>query len=356
MPKAVTRFRHVGRAKRTITEIAVIVAVAILGTHLTFISHAASPATSVEAVAGALTGGATIVSDPSASGGKAVQFRRVVNIVNVPSGEAMPTGNLPGFRQIYSTDFSQYNVPLGSFSNCSATTLSCSGLSSYGGIQNYITDYPDGWPDTEGNNDPSSPGACYYYPSETLSVTGGLLNMFIHTDSDNRCVTAVPEPILPTADQVTPGSNAQLYGEYSVRMRSDAIPGYLAAFLLWPADQNWPHDGEIDFPNSELTGNAGAYMHHEGGTSGGDQDAYSSNTTYANWHTYTIIWTPSYVKFEIDGTVIGDSTVPAEIPNTPMYWVLQTEGDISTSKPSASTKGNLQIAWATIYAYDPSVK
>ena len=218
-----------------------------------------------------------------------------------------------------------------------------------------MTDYPNGWPDTEGDNDPSSPGACYYYPSETLSVTGGLLNMHIHTDSDNRCVTAVPEPILPKADQSSPNSNAQLYGEYSVRMRSDAVPGYLVAFLLWPANQNWPHDGEIDFPNSELTGTVSAFMHHEGGTSGGDQDAYSSNTTYAGWHTYTTIWTPTYVKFEIDGTVIGDSTNRSEIPDTPMYWVLQTEGDISATKPSASAAGNLQVAWATVYAYDPSV-
>jgi hypothetical protein len=271
-----------------------------------------------------------------------------------PSGETMPVGNIPDFRQIYATNFNSFgSVPVGAFSGCDAATP-CSGLTKYSALKNVISDYPDGWGDTEYDNDTSSPGACYYYPSETLSVASGVLNMFIHTDSSNRCVTSVPEPLLPTADQSPAGENSQLYGEYSVRMRSDSVPGYLVAFLLWPADQKWPQDGEIDFPNSELTGTVTAFMHHEGGTSGGDQDIYSSKITYSGWHTYTTIWTPSSVKFEIDGTVIGTSTVVSEIPDTPMYWVFQTEGDISTSKPSASAEGNLQIAWATVYAYDPS--
>ena len=39
----------------------------------------------------------------------------------------------------------------------------------------------------------------------------------------------------------------QLYGRYEVRFRSDEIPGYKLAFLLWPDTNNWA-EGEIDFP------------------------------------------------------------------------------------------------------------
>jgi len=173
------------------------------------------------------------------------------------------------------------------------------------------------------------------------------MNMYIHTASNGTCMTAVPSPLIPNGSS----SNGQLYGMYSVRMKSDPVPGYKTAFLLWPDSENWPQDGEIDFPEGSLDSTVGAYMHHQGATSGSQQDGYSSSTTYTSWHTYTIEWTPSSLKFLIDGQVIGDST--ANIPDTPMHWVLQTESEIGGSKPAASASGNLQIAWVSVWSYDP---
>jgi Glycosyl hydrolases family 16 len=257
-----------------------------------------------------------------------------------PSGQTVPVGNLPGWTQVFYDDFQGESVSTGQFSGCSSSDNTCSNLPA--STQAKWWDYPDGWADTS--------GTCDYEPSQTLSISGGMLNMFIHTSSSGACMAAAPIAKLPDA---VDSSNGQLYGMYSVRMRSDPVPGYLAAFLLWPDSGIWPQDGEIDFPNGELDGTVGAFLHHQGGTSGSDQDAYITNTTFTNWHTYTLEWTPNYVKFLIDGQVIGDSTNQSVIPDTPMHWVMQTESDLSGAKPAASAQGNLQIAWAAVWSYNP---
>ena len=43
----------------------------------------------------------------------------------------------------------------------------------------------------------------------------------------------------------------QAFGRFSVRFRSDPLPGYKAAWLLWPESDNW-NEGEIDFPEGGL--------------------------------------------------------------------------------------------------------
>jgi beta-glucanase (GH16 family) len=176
--------------------------------------------------------------------------------------------------------------------------------------------------------------------------------MFIHTAADGTCMTAVPEPKLPHPADI---NNGQLYGMYSVRMKSDPVPGYKTAFMLWPDSNVWPQDGEIDFPEGSLDGSPSAFMHHRGATSGSEQDAYRTDIGYAAWHTYTIEWTPQHVEFLVDGKVIGDSTDASDIPDTPMHWLLQAESDLNSPKPAASAQGHLEIAWVAIWSYDPSI-
>ncbi len=257
-----------------------------------------------------------------------------------PSGQSVPIGNLSGWKQVFYDDFQGTSVSVGQFANCVAATETCSSLPS--AMQSKWWDYPDGWLDTTKN--------CEYEPSQTLSVSGGILNMFIHTSSSGTCMTAAPVAKLPNGDS----SNGQLYGMYSVRMRSDPVTGYLAAFLLWPDSENWPQDGEIDFPDGSLTGGAGGFLHVQGGTTGSDQVPFVSDTSFADWHTYTLEWTPSHVKFLIDGQLLGEVTNASEIPDTPMHWVMQTESNLGAGKPSASVQGNLQIAWVAVWAYNPA--
>jgi hypothetical protein len=237
-----------------------------------------------------------------------------------PSGEAMPLGDLPGWHQIFTDDFTT-DVPLGSFPNAVSDTWRA---------------YPDGTQDTSKNGT--------YEPDQVASVQNGLLNVHLHTANGTHMVAALL-PKLPGA----PGKNGGLlYGRYAIRFKADPMPGYKVAWLLWPDSGNWPYDGEIDFPEGNLDSTISAFMHHMDGTSKSDQDAYPTNAQYTSWHTAVIEWLPTRVTFILDGQVIGNST--ARIPNTPMHWVIQTETALDGVAPSDSVAGNVQIDWVAAYS------
>jgi hypothetical protein len=235
-----------------------------------------------------------------------------------PSGQKMPLGNLPGWQQIFTEDFTT-DVPLGDFPG-----------SVYG---NEFSVYPNGTPDTAGQQGAPS----RYDPSQVVSVKDGLLNLYLHTTHGTPMAAA----ILPDL----PGNHR--YGKYTIRFRSQSLAGFKTAWLLWPDSENWPQDGEIDFPEGDLSGPISGFVHHQNATSGDDQDVFNTHTLYTSWHTASIEWRPNSVKFILDGKVVGTST--DRIPDTPMHWVIQTESCFDFC-PSASTSGNLQIAWITAYS------
>jgi hypothetical protein len=235
----------------------------------------------------------------------------------------MPVGDLPGWHQIFADDFTT-DIPVGSFPS-----------PVYGGRW---AGYGDGTRDTTGHGE--------YYPSRVLSVSNGVLNMYLHSENGIHMVAA-PSPIL------FPGQpfKGQLYGRYTVRFRADAVPGYKTAWLLWPDSENWPADGEVDFPEASLNSAIGGAVHRQGSTSGQTQDVYTTGATYTSWHTATVEWTPSAVTFYLDGQVIGQTT--SNVPNTPMHWVLQTETSTYGVVPTDTAAGNVQIDWVAVYSYQP---
>lgn len=238
-----------------------------------------------------------------------------------PSGEALPVGDLPGWRQIFSDDFVA-DVPLGAFPG-----------SDY---QSQWSMYPDGTPDTAGQvGQPSR-----YFPSKVVSIHNGVLDEYLHTEGATPMAAALL-PRLPTP---------QTYGRYAVRFRADSLAGFKTAWLLWPDSERWPQDAEIDFPEGNLNSTFYAAMFPQGGIGGPAQDVFRTNTTYTSWHTAVIEWTPAQVTFLLDGQVIGTAT--SRIPNTPMHYVLQTEACLEGC-PAAMTVGHLQVDWITIYAFVP---
>ena len=247
------------------------------------------------------------------------QIQQHAAILPSPSGENMPIGDIPGWHQIFTDDFTT-NVPVGSFPQAVSTKWDA---------------YPDGWKDTSKNGT--------YYPSKVVSVQNGVMNLYLHTENGVHMVSA-PEPKLPGA--IGTGGGLR-YGRYVIRFKADAVPGYKTAWLLWPDSETWPRDGEIDFPEGDLTSTIGGYMHRQNGTSGGDQDGFSSSTTYTSWHTAILEWSPDKVNFILDGKSIGSST--SRIPNTPMHWVIQTETALDGSPPSTTAAGNVQIDWVAVY-------
>ena len=226
----------------------------------------------------------------------------------------MPTGDLQGWHQVFADDFNS-DSSLGSF------------LSVYGSSWSA---YPSTWHDTSGNG--------RYDSTQTLSVSGSMLDIYLHTVNGIHYVAA-PTPRLP----------AMTYGRYAVRFQADAVPGYKTAWLLWPNDNLWPLHGEIDFPEGDLDAGISAFAHWA--SASGGQDAFPSTATFAAWHTAVVEWTPGRIVFYLDGAVIGTST--NHVPSDPMHWVLQTETQLSGGAPADSAAGHARIDWVTAYAYSP---
>jgi hypothetical protein len=227
---------------------------------------------------------------------------------------SVPVGDLTGWKQVYAEDFGTA-VPVGGFPGTA--------YGAHWGV------YNDGWLDRSKNGT--------YMPSKTMSVHDGVMDYYIHSENGVHMVAA---PWVKT-------TKGQTYGRYSVRFRSEALPGYKTAWLLWPDSERWPDDGEIDFPEGNLGANdtIHAFAHYASATGG--QDAFSTNKTYASWHTATIEWTPGKVVFILDDVVIGTST--KNVPATAMHWVLQTESNLDGYAPSSTVAGHVFVDWVAIW-------
>ncbi|MBM9467871.1 glycoside hydrolase family 16 protein [Nakamurella leprariae] len=230
------------------------------------------------------------------------------------TGTAMPVGDQPGWKQVFADDFTAGDVAQGGFPGV----------------------YKNKWMSYDGFADTYRTGT---YNQDIISVSGGVMDINLQS-MNGRPQVAAPVPM------VAGKWGGQKYGKFSVRFRADALPGYKTAWLLWPDSDNW-NQGEIDWPEGDLTGNMWGFNHCIGNPS---QNCgwTDSKKTFTDWHIATVEWTPSAVKLIMDGQVMLNQTT--DVPQNPMHWVLQTE---TNGKPNTSVSGKVQIDWATIYTYNP---
>jgi hypothetical protein len=248
-----------------------------------------------------------------------------------PSGAPAPAGDLPGWRQVFIDDFPT-DVPEGGWTGCDHRNGRCLGLPP--SVRDKWFTYPEGFKDT------SKAGS--YLPAQVNSIQNSMLRLRLRNEGG---VIKVGAPIPLIGGRV----NSQTYGRYAVRFKIDPVPGFKVAWLLWPDSENWPHDGEIDFPEGDLDGGINAFMHRQGASSGSDQDAYLANATFASgWHTTVIEWGPDACRFIFDGKVIGTST--SRIPSTPMHWVLASETALGSARPASGAVANVYIDWVAIWS------
>src|SRR6476469_1014362 len=242
----------------------------------------------------------------------------------------LPIGNLPGWKQIMAEDFTT-SVALGSFPT-----------SSYARRFFAYT----GGTDTFGHG--------RYDAKRVNSVSGGALDWYLHKENGQPYVSALA-PVVPTTGW------GQRYGRYSVRYKSDVVPGYKMAFLLWPDTDNWG-EGEIDFPEAGSLENGGegsaiyANMYPRGNVNSGIPGAstgFRTKTQSADglWHIATMEWSPGKITFILDGVTLGTKT--AGVPNTSMHWVFQVETSIGGPSRTSNAAGHLKVDWAAMYSYSP---
>jgi hypothetical protein len=236
----------------------------------------------------------------------------------------IPSGDLPGWTLTFAQDF---NAP--------------AELGHIGEVYGQDMRGYSGLYDTSGNGT--------YTPDSVLSVSGGKLDYFLHTaGGEPRVATVIPF-----------GYKGQKYGRYSIRFRSDFLPGYKIAFMLWPSSDKW-NEGEIDWPEGGLNGKMFAASKIKGSLDDGMMDfdppthIYSS-TDSSDWHVATTEWTPGKVQWFWDDVLVNETTVPSGVPTTNFRWTLQAETEVGDGAivPDAQTTGHLQIDWAVQYAYTP---
>ncbi|GAB3598618.1 hypothetical protein GCM10027586_00700 [Kineococcus gypseus] len=262
-----------------------------------------------------------------------------------PSGQAAPTASLPGWTLLMSEDFTR-DAALGSFK----------------------TVYGDAWAmdwgrDTSKNGGRPLATQGLYASPHTVSVSGSVLKKSLKT---KRTEADAPDAGIsigtPLVASLTPtwgalGLWAQTYGRYAVRFRASQTtpagqPDYKLAWLLWPAEPNGWTSGEIDFPEGGLGGTIEGYSHQVDGDPAINQWFVNTGTSMAAWHTCVIEWTPTVLRFILDGTVQSTTDARA-IPKVPMYWNLQTETNLGATPPPVDATGTVEIDWVAAWSYTP---
>jgi hypothetical protein len=250
---------------------------------------------------------------------------------NCPSGECLPIGDLPGWRQIFTEDFRE-PAPPGSWDDCTVAAFRCGALPP--AYRDRWWAFLEGWTDNASG---------LYSPARVISVSGGAMDLFLHSVGSTH-LAAAPVPLI----HGPAGPLGQLYGRYAVRFRSDSLHGYKLAWLLWPDSEVWPRDGEIDFPEGNLDGPIEAYLHRRDAAEGNDAAGFASGVGLSGpWHTAVIEWTSESVVFLLDGRVVGATR--ERIPNTPMHWVLEATTTLDGYEPADETAGHVRIDWVAVW-------
>ncbi|MDH3294009.1 MAG: glycoside hydrolase family 16 protein, partial [Acidimicrobiia bacterium] len=153
------------------------------------------------------------------------------------------------------------------------------------------------------------------------------------------------------------------YGRVSFRARVDPDPDQATAGVvhLWPADDNWPENGEINIlstrDNRDTRTPVRSDLHwldEEGyGQVGVDHGTSAGPTSATGWHVYTLYWTPTVVSVAVDG---GDpvviSTNAVHIPDGPLDLAIQLDAsdrpDLPGIQPQLSGRVRMQVDWIRI--------
>ncbi|MFE0101201.1 glycosyl hydrolase family 16 [Streptomyces sp. NPDC059009] len=266
-----------------------------------------------------------------------------------PSPNAMPKGDLPGWKQIYADNFnSAVNapVPVGSFSGCDhyadTPRAYCSGLS--GHWRDTLWAYPSGWSDTARSGADGNGGAPFggtYEPQRTVSIgkgydgTGTLkVSMYRPASGGSNVVAAVvPRKCMDLRD-----------GRYSARVKvTRADSGFKSAWLRYEGR------AELDYPEvDDYRGtNVAAFSHGSGSEWSVQTPAYMTTA-----HTYTWERRGSTVTVYLDGRRLRSGGTSL----TTSSWVWQNESRIIGDRSKRNSgyavpgaKAVLEVTWATCY-------
>jgi len=236
-----------------------------------------------------------------------------------PSGQAIPVGNLAGWKQVFRDDFG-------------GTRLSSKWFS-YSG-------------------EPGGNGGGWWDPSHAV-IHAGMLVLKTYRDPV-RCTNAsICSLFNDEVSGVVQSESSQLYGKYLIRVRTTPVRNVFFVALLFPLAHVWPP--ETDFAEeggiSHLT-TIGATLQEA------PNDRTAQNDVRANaarWHTLGVEWSPGKVVYTIDGRAWATEVTPA-VSSIPMRIVLQSQTDCQAVSgqtcpdPWRAKEPDVDVDWVVAYS------
>jgi beta-glucanase (GH16 family) len=231
-----------------------------------------------------------------------------------PSGAAMPTGDIAGWRQTFSEDFN-------------------------GG------DLGSRWFTYEGQ--PGGDPGGWFLPSHVAQSNGRLVITGSKEQTPNGNIYA-------TGGVSNSKVFSQTYGRFEFRFRMDKGYGVNFVMLLWPSNNVWPPEINVAEDEGKNRTFLSATLHY-----GADNQTITRKTNglgdFSKWHTVSVEWKPSALTYKLDGKVWATMSSPS-VPKIPMSMAIQTQawpcGGSFSDCPNSTTpaKVNLEVDWVVAYA------
>lgn len=138
---------------------------------------------------------------------------------------------------------------------------------------------------------------------------------------------------------------SSLYGAYFIRSR-ETEPGPDTTELLWPQNNQWPPEIDID-EGGESPTTQSWFVHYDNAQ---DQVYGTTSIDILHWHTWGVIWTPTSITFTVDGHEWGEVTTASEIPTIPMTLDLQSQSWCGISGEACPTRDSaLLVDWVAVF-------
>jgi hypothetical protein len=136
------------------------------------------------------------------------------------------------------------------------------------------------------------------------------------------------------------------YGRWDIRAKASANADHGFAMMLWPNAEDWPRGGEIDIAEYPVANRTRVdFTLHYGAQNHEIHNSFSGRFT--KWHTYSVEWAPTFIRYRIDGHVLATIRTRAAIPTRPMHLAMQAGAD--TTGRVSNTSAALDVAWVRVY-------
>jgi beta-glucanase (GH16 family) len=184
--------------------------------------------------------------------------------------------------------------------------------------------------------------ACYVDSPDTISVSGGYLNLtalqvapFTCPDGSNSFSTTYEAGMVSTS-----GLFDQTYGafEVSAKLPPSVVEGLQETMWLYPQNLTygaWPDSGEIDFAEfySEFPGLDVPYIHYSQSSTDPNVTSYDCLINQNSFNTYGVDWTPTAITVMYNGQpcLVDHPSTGSEPFNQPFFIALTQALGVGTN-------------------------